>query len=242
MMGRIFVAALSCLSAALAAHGAYAATSVTVANASFETLPVGGLPNPGSKPGTAFSVNSAIPGWQSTLPTPSSLGGATGQSRLGDPSHYYFNFVPDGTIIAYSNNGGILAQNNLALINHVGARYTLSVDIGGNRNDGYVETGQAFLKIGGHLVVATGVPATTGNWSVFTASYVATAADIGGQVSILLDTPTYQGTFEQGLFDNVSLTASVPEPASWALMLCGVGLMGLILRNRRQSLKSGIKV
>ena len=240
MIGRYFFSAITCIVAALAAQSAHAANAVALANASFEILPPGGLTTPGAKPGTAYSLNTAVPGWQTTLPTPASQGGGTGQSKLGDPSNYYFNSVPDGAIVAYSNNGGILAQNNVVLISHVGARYTLSVDIGGNRNDGYIETGEAFLKIGGQFVAATGVPATTGNWSIFTASYVSTAADIGSQISILLDTPTYHGRFEQGLFDNVSLTTSVPEPASWALMLCGVGTIGAALRRRREPLTSGI--
>ncbi len=34
------------------------------------------------------------------------------------------------------------------------------------------------------------------------------------------------------LLDNVSLTAAVPEPSTWAMMLGGVGLMGFVARRR----------
>ena len=38
----------------------------------------------------------------------------------------------------------------------------------------------------------------------------------------------------------VTLTAGVPEPASWGLMILGVGLMGLVLRRNRQAALSQI--
>jgi hypothetical protein len=38
----------------------------------------------------------------------------------------------------------------------------------------------------------------------------------------------------QGDFADVSLTSSVPEPASWAMMLLGLGVAGASLRSRRK--------
>ena len=35
------------------------------------------------------------------------------------------------------------------------------------------------------------------------------------------------------LLDNVSLTAAVPEPATWGMMIVGFGAMGATLRRRR---------
>ena len=37
-------------------------------------------------------------------------------------------------------------------------------------------------------------------------------------------------------FDNLSVTGGVPEPAVWAMMLAGFGLMGAALRRRRGAL------
>jgi hypothetical protein len=42
------------------------------------------------------------------------------------------------------------------------------------------------------------------------------------------------GSFE---FDNVALTAAVPEPATWAMMLVGFGMIGAASRYRRRSTK-----
>jgi len=42
-----------------------------------------------------------------------------------------------------------------------------------------------------------------------------------------------QGYFQQGV-DNVSISASVPEPASWAMMLIGCAGLGALLRGSRR--------
>jgi hypothetical protein len=36
--------------------------------------------------------------------------------------------------------------------------------------------------------------------------------------------------------DGVSLTAAVPEPATWGMMIIGLGAMGVAARRRRQVL------
>jgi hypothetical protein len=44
----------------------------------------------------------------------------------------------------------------------------------------------------------------------------------------------YQGGNDESWgIDNISLTAAVPEPASWALLIAGFGLVGSALRRRR---------
>lgn len=45
------------------------------------------------------------------------------------------------------------------------------------------------------------------------------------------------GTDSDGMFDNVSITASVPEPETYAMLLAGLGLVGGIA-NRRKNKKS----
>ena len=44
-----------------------------------------------------------------------------------------------------------------------------------------------------------------------------------------------QGNTSAFEFDNVSFTASVPEPATWAMMICGFGMMGGAMRSRRRT-------
>lgn len=55
------------------------------------------------------------------------------------------------------------------------------------------------------------------------------------------DTLTLKATVDGNggvFFDGVSVTGSVPEPASWALMIGGFGLAGVALRRRRVALAS----
>jgi hypothetical protein len=50
-----------------------------------------------------------------------------------------------------------------------------------------------------------------------------------------LSTGTPGGDPPIAFLDNVSLTNTVPEPATWALMLVGVAAMGASLRLRRRA-------
>ncbi|MBN8808643.1 MAG: PEPxxWA-CTERM sorting domain-containing protein [Sphingomonas sp.] len=55
------------------------------------------------------------------------------------------------------------------------------------------------------------------------------------QTLSFLSNGTPNGLPPVALLDNVSLTAAVPEPASWALMIVGFGAMGYSLRRRRET-------
>lgn len=57
---------------------------------------------------------------------------------------------------------------------------------------------------------------------------------VSGRVSELVGTRSYNlGTDTTGAFRLVGATSPVPEPASWAMMLVGVGMLGYALRRRR---------
>lgn len=83
----------------------------------------------------------------------------------------------------------------------------------------------------------------SGNWYDFQASYTATNGDAGKPIEILLSSLTHGFGF--ALFGNVRLTNSLPtgdapaapEPATWAMMLIGLGGMAgaAAVRRRRQS-------
>lgn len=196
---------------ALAAVPASAVT-IAVANASFETLPAGGLTF-GCGTGCSFSTG-AVPGWVTT--------GATGQFQPGSAGFY--NFVPDGLTVAYINGGSIM--QTVAPTAVAGSTYTLTTAFG-VRND-LGNPGSIRLLVGSNTVFATGIVPTFGNWSTYTASYTATLADVGGAISIELVSPGPQGGF-----DNVVLTsAAVPEPGTWALMFAGFGMVGYAARRR----------
>ena len=107
----------------------------------------------------------------------------------------------------------------------IGKAYDLSWDYGGRTSGGPQAMTVSFG--GQYLTTDTG---SIGVWTNNLFHVVATsgsetlvfqALDLGGL-------PSYGNEVT-----NVSLTGSVPEPASWALMIGGMGLAGAALRRRR---------
>jgi hypothetical protein len=188
---------------------------ITVANPSFEILPAGGLPN-GCGPSCSYSI-AAIPEWATT--------GESGQFQPGPPATTaYFDTVPDGITVAYTN-GGTISQT-VAATAVAGDTYTLNTEVGVRHDVG--DPGLVELVVGGHTVLATGSSPQPGGWADWTASYKATAADAGVPIEIILSSSGVQGDW-----DDVRLTSSVPEPATWAMFLLGVGMIGGGLRTAR---------
>lgn len=205
-----------CGVAALAFAQAGQAAEIAVANASFETVPAVGMGLCGA--GCSFTI-SPIPGWVNA-------GGTNGQFLPGSAAgtSTYFDYVPDGVAVAFSNLGTI--SQTLAATARAGSLYTLLVDLG-VRHD-YGDPGTATLTIGRSTVVAVGAPAPGGGWSTYTARYVASARDAGAPITVTLDSSAVQGDF-----DNVRVSAvGVPEPGSWALLLTGFGIVGIAARRR----------
>jgi hypothetical protein len=215
------VAAALSVAGALSASTASAAV-IPIVNASFETLPSGGLPNLCGA-GCSYSI-ATIPGWLGV--------GVSGQFQPGTAG--YLNSVPDGITVAYTNQEDLTQTVGATAV--AGLTYTLTGYIG-YRHD-IAEFGSIVLEVGSNQITATGVPPAqgSGDWGFFTAIYTATAADAGAPITIDL----VRGAGTQADFDNLSLTSSaggaVPEPASWAMMVTGFGALGAILRRRRRAL------
>lgn len=128
---------------------------------------------------------------------------------------------------AYINLGG--SAGDIRVLSHsfaavAGTRYTLNFDLAGNhRNDAFD-------------LVAVLFGTTLGMYSL--------AKDAGWTHYSLDYTPLFSGTRyvrfaawgndNQGmLLDNVSVTTPVPEPETYAMILAGLGIIGLMARRRR---------
>jgi PEP-CTERM motif len=144
--------------------------------------------------------------------------------------------IPDGVQVAFSN-GGTLTQG-LGVNIAPGSTYTLSVWVSRRSTAGQSFTPEIQL-LGGSTALFTmnnsnpGGTAPTQNtdgtfkWVDWSMSFTSpsSGAIIGQPLSISLGSDGIQTDF-----DNVSLTAAVPEPGMFALI--GGGLIALVLRRR----------
>jgi len=218
---------LGCISAAAFAAVVVSTASagpISVSNFSFETLPAGGLPFDSCGAGCFYS-DDAIPGWAISGKTAS-----TGQFQPGvQASNFsFFNSVPDGITVAYTN-GGTISQT-VGVTVALGIVYTLLVDQG-VRHD-FSDPGIVELLIGTTPIVATGVAASPGDWSTYTATYTGLAADVGKSIAILLNSSSIQGDWDNVRLDATDATAQVPEPATVALLSLGLAGLGFMRRKR----------
>lgn len=222
-MRKVILFSFALFAAGMIASVPASATTIPVANSSFETLPIGGLNDP-CGPTCSFSTGLGIPGWTTT-------GDGTGQWIIGgfagNPS------ATDGNVIAYSNGGTIFQTVGNAV---AGASYTLQVDML-HRTD-LPAAGTVELEINGvSVATASGVDGGSGTWSTWTANYTATATDAGQSLSILLGSSGAQADF-----DNVRLSVSgVPEASTWAMLMLGFAGLGLAsYRSSRRSAAAAV--
>jgi hypothetical protein len=102
----------------------------------------------------------------------------------------------------------------------------------------YAISGVAGLQIGRTGVVSetVSIDAVVGSSSYFAGQSANASASADPYFFIdpafLLDHPGFSLTISPGV-ENNPLDGGVPEPASWALMLTGVGALGIALRRRR---------
>jgi hypothetical protein len=124
----------------------------------------------------------------------------------------------------------------------VGQQYTLTFYQAAGQQQGYTgtttEQWAVYFQTG-----TTGTPQlsdkytlasqTVGAWQKQTMTLTATATS---EYLAFLAVGTPAGMPPTSFLDGVSLTAAVPEPATWAMMLVGFGAMGVAARRRRQVL------
>jgi hypothetical protein len=208
------------------------AASITVPNYSFET-------NPGG-PGDSGTLS----GWS---------GGNSGTFFPTVGSGGYV--AEDGSYVGfvYVNGNGsaqeLTSSSSLATI-ALNETYTLTVALGNDmtsssNNGGQLSANIALLANGSIITGAslTGlVPTDAGGVMTdymvsFTTTGGANAGLIGDTLKIQLGQDAGHSDYPVAEFDNVRLdgtVSAVPEPSTWAMMLGGVGVLGLMIQRRRQ--------
>ena len=156
-----------------------------------------------------------------TLTSGNSLTGCCGAT--GTAANMSNQFVAFG---AGNGPSGSISTSPIALL--IGQAYTLTLDYGAFGQVPLVDP--IFISIGAYSFTLT----TSANDNFDTNRTTASFTFLGnGQIAPLVISSG--GAFNVDAFvDNISLvSAPVPEPATWAMMLIGFGGMGLVTRRRR---------
>ncbi len=155
----------------------------------------------------------------------------TGNVNIGSVPYFGLNSGTYGQYLAAFNGGNQAPNGTLSQSFHtvVGSTYSFSFDYGvtngGNQSliasvlDGTTSTLLASLLVS----TSSQTPQTaTISFGALSGSSIIRFTDVAGNDS-----------FNQDIgIDNVSVSGAVPEPASWALMIGGFGLVGFAMRRR----------
>jgi hypothetical protein len=226
-----------------------AASSVSINNPSFETVNIAVGCTTGSKlnPGTFISTQNLGSGCVGSDPfagtwtvNPSE---DVGVWYPGSPE--YPSGAPDGTNVAFVNNGSI---SQILVSTALLGTYTLTVDIGGRcaANSAPISNYTVELLAGSTAIVSDNsslVPSLAspsgngcGTFVLDTLTGNVTSSSLVGQSLKIVLSATGSGDTSQAAFDDVTLNfqpaANTPEPGT--LTLLGSGLLGLVHRLRRK--------
>ena len=150
-----------------------------------------------------------------------------------DDSYGAFTAI-QGSDLAYVQAGYQGVYSTLSQVFNLVAGQTIKGSVGFQSNDYMPYNDDAYLAINGvHLfdfnVAQVGNNGNSG-WKTFSYTAAATGAyELKLGVRNAFDSSGPSGA----VLDNISTTAAVPEPATWAMMLLGFGATGALLRSDR---------
>jgi hypothetical protein len=166
----------------------------------------------------ATGLNLVPAGWTVTDGTVDIIGAGSSWDYAPGNGHY---IDLDGT----TNSAGTLTES-LNLV--AGQSYQLSFSLAGSHVAGIGgNTESVTVSVGGSALGSPIVVSRNDAFQTYTFSFVAATA---GPVALSFKDDSHDNV--GALLDNVQVSA-VPEPASVAMMLAGLGLMGVAARRRR---------
>jgi len=198
-------------------NGTARADNIPIVNASFESIPPGGLNITCTAGGPSCAYNNgAIPGW-------SVIAGGAFQPGT------YFSLIPDGSLIGYVNATRSLTQDLTGQSVQANSQYTFSFYVG-ERSDG--SSGAYTISLDTILGGVTSTLCTVngnantikpGTFQLESCTYTSGGSGFPSG-DLYLDFTAISGQLD---VDKVGLTVQgVPEPSS--LLLLGVGMFFLV--------------
>jgi hypothetical protein len=133
-----------------------------------------------------------------------------------------------------------------------GRTITVSLDLSGNQRDNVTDDFEFYVSLDQNIALnnvffcftfGCGAPVNAPPTSLIGAGFVVQGSDPWSSLSLTF-TPASSGSLFVGFYsnsadnvgplvDNVLVTQAVPEPASWAMLIAGFGLVGAAARRRR---------
>nr|WP_315261319.1 choice-of-anchor C family protein [uncultured Duganella sp.] len=205
------IKALVVTAAALSALASTAQSSELIDNGGFES---------DYHPGSFIELSSGLSGWTITAGSVDLING-------------YWQAA--GGSYSIDLNGGSAATLSQSFATNIGQLYNVSFSMAGNPDGGGAVKSIMAGVTGMSTFTFDGTGASHGamNWQARSFSFVASSS---------LSTLTFAGDSSTGPYgvalDNVSVTAAVPEPETYGMLIAGLGVLGLLARRRRGAEKN----
>jgi len=199
--------------AAISAMSVPAFAANAIVNGDFSTPNTGG--------GWENSQGPLVTGW-------TDVNEAGGNVEIGNSSIYGLTCISTNcqNLEVNNNTFGDVFQTVTGLT--AGQSYTVSFDYGGRTSGG--PDSMNFLVNGTQLGATIG--GSIGSWTPYAFTFTAPnsgSATVEFQALVTSGLPSYGNEIT-----NVSLLSAVPEPATWAMMMIGLGGLGVAMRSRRR--------